>query len=126
MRPPPGEGAYTICRKKFDEQDVQIHLTSAEAQSAYLSALDGLDAVKAVVPIGADGVLSEDEKQLYDLLAQVALHNLLLALEPNGQLLLLDFDFEIATAGPFWDRNRDVDFPKLLPPFVWEGFEWSR
>ncbi|KAI0077565.1 hypothetical protein K474DRAFT_1064749 [Panus rudis PR-1116 ss-1] len=56
------------CLPCHDEDEVDIHFTSAEEQSAVLSSLDELDTIKAVVPIGLDGVLSEDEKKLYDIL----------------------------------------------------------
>ncbi|KAI0633942.1 hypothetical protein C8Q77DRAFT_1217310 [Trametes polyzona] len=50
------------------EQDVHISLTSDEEQSAFLSRLEDLDAIKAVIPLNVDGAPSEDEKQLYDIL----------------------------------------------------------
>ncbi|EMD37204.1 hypothetical protein CERSUDRAFT_115107 [Gelatoporia subvermispora B] len=53
------------------EQDIRVHLTSSEEQDAYLAQLDGLDAVKAVVPLGSSGVLSDEEKELYELLTEV-------------------------------------------------------
>ncbi|OCH90822.1 hypothetical protein OBBRIDRAFT_567986 [Obba rivulosa] len=52
-----------------DEQDIRVHLTSSEEQDAYLSQLDGLDAIRAIVPLGLDGVLSDEEKELYQLLS---------------------------------------------------------
>lgn len=63
-----------ICRHRPDcldcdaDQDVRIHVTSPEQQTTYLSSLDDLDAVKAIVPLASDGVLTDDERQLYDLL----------------------------------------------------------
>lgn len=53
-----------------DEDDIRVHLTSSAEQDAYLSQLDGLDAIKAIVPLGLDGVLSDDEKQLYQMLSE--------------------------------------------------------
>ncbi|ETW77073.1 hypothetical protein HETIRDRAFT_411470 [Heterobasidion irregulare TC 32-1] len=50
-----------------DEDDFHIRLTSAQEQDAYLSQLD-VGAVKALVPLGDNGVLSEDEKRLYEML----------------------------------------------------------
>lgn len=46
-----------------------MKLTSPEEQHAVLSELDDLDAVKTIVPIGLDGVLSDDEKKLYDIIS---------------------------------------------------------
>ncbi|KAI0349267.1 hypothetical protein OH77DRAFT_1525808 [Trametes cingulata] len=51
-----------------DEDDVHISLTSAEEQSALLSSLNDLDAIKAVIPLNVDGTPTQDEKQLYDIL----------------------------------------------------------
>ncbi|TCD69773.1 hypothetical protein EIP91_006309 [Steccherinum ochraceum] len=51
------------------EKEEDIHAQTVEEQAAVLSALDDLDAVKAVAPIALDGVLTDDEKKLYDLLA---------------------------------------------------------
>ncbi|KAH9886315.1 hypothetical protein C8Q73DRAFT_769327 [Cubamyces lactineus] len=51
-----------------EDEDVHISLTSSEHQSAVLSRLKDLDAVKAVIPLNVDGNPSEDEKQLYDIL----------------------------------------------------------
>ncbi|KAI0672570.1 hypothetical protein C8Q78DRAFT_971661 [Trametes maxima] len=51
-----------------DEDEVHISLTSSEEQSAFLSRLEDLDAIKAVIPLNVDGTPAEDEKQLYDIL----------------------------------------------------------
>ncbi|KAI0326399.1 hypothetical protein GY45DRAFT_1310594 [Cubamyces sp. BRFM 1775] len=51
-----------------EDEDVHISLTSSEEQSAFLSRLRDIDAVKAVIPLNVDGNPSEDEKQLYDIL----------------------------------------------------------
>ncbi|OBZ66445.1 hypothetical protein A0H81_13667 [Grifola frondosa] len=53
------------------EQDVRISLTSSEEQDAYLARLEDLDAIKAVLPLGADGAPTEDEKQLYEILTNL-------------------------------------------------------
>ncbi|KAI0923083.1 hypothetical protein AcV5_009906 [Taiwanofungus camphoratus] len=50
------------------DEDVHVHVTSSEEQNAYLSRLDGLDAVKAIVPLDLEGTLTDDEKHLYDIL----------------------------------------------------------
>ncbi|KAI0640473.1 hypothetical protein C8Q79DRAFT_996328 [Trametes meyenii] len=51
-----------------DEDEVHISLTSSEEQSAFLSRLEDLDAIKAVIPLNVDGTPAKDEKQLYDIL----------------------------------------------------------
>ncbi|KAI0364118.1 hypothetical protein BV20DRAFT_974836 [Pilatotrama ljubarskyi] len=51
-----------------DEDDVHISLTSAEEQSAVLSRLNDLDAIKAIIPLNVHGTPTQDEKQLYDIL----------------------------------------------------------
>ncbi|KAA1471964.1 hypothetical protein DENSPDRAFT_148413 [Dentipellis sp. KUC8613] len=49
------------------EGDVAIHITSPKQQHMYLSQLD-TDDVKALIPLGENGLLSEDEKKLYEML----------------------------------------------------------
>ncbi|TFY77782.1 hypothetical protein EWM64_g6229 [Hericium alpestre] len=49
------------------EGDIKIHITSPQDQRAYLSQLDTGD-VKALIPLGDNGLLSEDEKKLYEML----------------------------------------------------------
>ncbi|CCL98731.1 uncharacterized protein FIBRA_00736 [Fibroporia radiculosa] len=48
-------------------QDVRVHLTSPQVQQMYLSELDGLDAVKAVISLDPSD-LSSDEKELFSLI----------------------------------------------------------
>ncbi|TFY50330.1 hypothetical protein EVJ58_g11092, partial [Rhodofomes roseus] len=69
----------------LSDTDIRVHLTSPSVLTSHLAALEGLDAVKAVLPlpfsalagdagqgIGADGAelseLTAEEKQLYELL----------------------------------------------------------
>lgn len=56
------------CLTCTNEEDINIQFTSSEEQIDIFSSLDDLDAVKAVVPIGLDGVLTDEERKLYDLL----------------------------------------------------------
>ncbi|OJT02089.1 hypothetical protein TRAPUB_7446 [Trametes pubescens] len=51
-----------------EEDDVHISLTSDEEQSAFLSRLNDLDAIKAVIPLAVGGTPTDDEKELYDIL----------------------------------------------------------
>ncbi|KAI0824483.1 hypothetical protein BC628DRAFT_1503519 [Trametes gibbosa] len=50
------------------EDDIHISLTSSKEQSAFLSRLEDLDAIKAVIPLNVDGNPTEDEKELYDII----------------------------------------------------------
>ena len=56
------------CLTCEDEDDVHVSLTTSEEQSALLSRLEDLDAVKAVIPLNIDGTPSDDEKQLYEII----------------------------------------------------------
>ncbi|THH10729.1 hypothetical protein EW146_g8275 [Bondarzewia mesenterica] len=49
------------------EDELHVRLITAQEQHAYLSQLDIGD-VKALVPLGENGVLSEEEKKLYEML----------------------------------------------------------
>lgn len=51
-----------------EEDDIFVSLTTSEEQSALLSNLEDLDAVKAVIPLNIDGTPTQDEKQLYEIL----------------------------------------------------------
>ena len=51
-----------------DDDDVHLSFTTTEEQSALLSNIEDLDAVKAVIPLNIDGVPTEDERQLYEIL----------------------------------------------------------
>lgn len=51
-----------------DDENIQVHVTSAEEQDAVLSDLDDIDAIKALVPLTEGGPKTEDEKKLYELL----------------------------------------------------------
>ncbi|KAK7678027.1 hypothetical protein QCA50_018967 [Cerrena zonata] len=58
------------CLSCNEEHDIHLKLlTSPEEQHAVLSSLDEIDAVKAITPIGLDGILSEDEKKLYNIIS---------------------------------------------------------
>lgn len=48
---------------------MQIHITSSEEQHAYLSSLDNLDEIKAILPLGSGGVFTEEEKKLYNIIS---------------------------------------------------------
>ncbi|KAH9920350.1 uncharacterized protein B0H18DRAFT_1121950 [Fomitopsis serialis] len=82
----------------LSDTDIRVHLTSPSVLTSHLAALEGLDAVKAVLPlpfsalgadaghgIGADGAelseLTDEEKQLYELLRNSP---------PNGSLEDID------------------------------------
>ncbi|THH29151.1 hypothetical protein EUX98_g5034 [Antrodiella citrinella] len=56
------------CMTCENEEDIHIQFTSSEEQTDVLSALDDLDAIKGIVPIGLNGVLTDDEKKLYNIL----------------------------------------------------------
>lgn len=51
-----------------DDKDVRVHVSSPEEQNTVLSDLAGLDAVKAILPLGPNDEPTESERQLYDLL----------------------------------------------------------
>ncbi|KAI0752940.1 hypothetical protein C8Q80DRAFT_1149321 [Daedaleopsis nitida] len=61
-------GQSPDCLSCEDEDDVHVSLTTSEEQSALLSSLEDLDAIKAVIPLHIDDTSSEDEKQLYETL----------------------------------------------------------
>ncbi|KAI1790033.1 hypothetical protein LXA43DRAFT_1018013 [Ganoderma leucocontextum] len=64
-------GQSPDCLACEDDDDVHVSLTTTEEQSALLSSLQDFDAVKAVIPLSVDGSPSDDEKQLYDILASL-------------------------------------------------------
>ncbi|PIL29380.1 hypothetical protein GSI_09432 [Ganoderma sinense ZZ0214-1] len=64
-------GQSPDCLACDDDNDVHVSITTTEEQSALLSTLDDLDAVKAVIPLSVHGSPSDDEKQLYDLLSSL-------------------------------------------------------
>ncbi|KAI0717812.1 hypothetical protein C8T65DRAFT_640030 [Cerioporus squamosus] len=61
-------GESPDCLACEDGDDIHVSLTTSEEQSALLSSLEDLDAIKAVIPLNVDGTPSEDEKQLYEIL----------------------------------------------------------
>ncbi|KAL6304676.1 hypothetical protein BKA93DRAFT_825567 [Sparassis latifolia] len=63
-------GRPPACLDCAEEEDIRIHLTSSEEQDGYLAQLDGLDAVRAILPLGLDGALTDDEAKLYSLLRE--------------------------------------------------------
>ncbi|TFK84657.1 hypothetical protein K466DRAFT_496149 [Polyporus arcularius HHB13444] len=66
-----------------EDSDIHVSLTTSEEQSALLSSLEDLDAVKAVIPLNVDGSPTQDEKQLYEILKN---------LESTGSLEDIDGD----------------------------------
>ncbi|RPD55493.1 hypothetical protein L226DRAFT_574538 [Lentinus tigrinus ALCF2SS1-7] len=59
---------FPDCLTCENGDDIHVSLTTSEEQSALLSRLEDLDAVKAVIPLALDGTPTEDEKQLYEIL----------------------------------------------------------
>ena len=56
-----------------------------------------------------------------DFLAEFAIKDGLLALETHQEFFLEDLDVQISRAGPFGNRDYDVDFTQFLFPCVGEG-----
>ncbi|TBU52670.1 hypothetical protein BD310DRAFT_1042901 [Dichomitus squalens] len=92
-------GQSPDCLACEEDDDIHVSLTTSEEQSALLSSLDSLDAVKAVVPLNIDGSPSEDEKQLYDLLAKLKSTGSLEDIDGDS-LPILDTTPSVLTAEP--------------------------
>lgn len=101
------------------DDDIHISLTSTEEQSAFLSRLEDLDAVKAVIPLNVDGNPSEDEKELYDILK--SLQNTSSSLQDlDGDAPSLAEDVAVSAAAPSEEspavEESSQDYPSVGAP----------
>lgn len=61
-----------------------------------------------------------------DLLAEVAGQDGLLALKADAELVLLDYDIELFSAGALWDWDDEGDVSEILFPGVRQGYKRIR